>query len=150
MISYRGFAVFGIAAVILGLLCGCASTQGVSSSDGEEWVGEIFGMAQGDLKLFVSRMEVDGECSVRGSLSVNLDKTAGGYGSGRLAGRIKGTVTNKELKANVSGHVFVTEGSSRINGKMMGTMSETAASGNWTFGHSEGVHSGEWNAHKVK
>ncbi len=47
MISLKRFAV--VVAVALGFFYGCSSTQGISSSDGEEWVGEVSGMAYGDL-----------------------------------------------------------------------------------------------------
>ena len=151
MISRKAFIVISV--VVATAACafswGCASFQDVSSN-GIKWVGKISGMAHGELKLFVSQMEGEGDFNVRGSLIMDLDKTAGGYGRGRVTGRIKGVVSNGVLQATVSGHATVIEGSSRIKGQMKGILSEEKVSGTWSIGHTEGFHSGKWIAHKAE
>jgi hypothetical protein len=119
-------------------------------SGGEEWVGTVSGMAEGDLTLIVSQMKGDGEAPVTGNLSMDLAKTAGAHGSGKVTARIRGTLVNGILEATLSGRVVVTEGASRIRGRMTGTFSESTASGKWSFSHVAGVHSGTWHATKAR
>lgn len=150
MMPIRKSSSVAVICVFLGLLSGCASTQGGDMSAGEDWVGKVSGMAEGDLTLMVSETMGKGESPVTGSLSMNLAKTAGAHGSGKVTGRIRGSIVNGKLEAVLSGRVVVTEGASRIRGRMTGTFSASTASGKWSFSHVAGVHSGRWQAEKVR
>lgn len=130
-------------------IVGYATSQVASAAEGEEWVGKVTGMADGDLKLFVTPTGGEGDGSVRGKLTVDLDFT-GTYGSATATCSIKGNVTNGILKGIISGSVLLDVGSTGIDGELIGTISETQMSGTWSVTHIAGSHSGEWTAEKVQ
>jgi hypothetical protein len=131
-------------------IVGYASIPVVSAADGEEWVGTVAGMAEGDLKLFITPTGGEGEDSVRGKLTMDLDMTEGGYGCATATCSIKGKITNGTLKGKISGFAQASLGSSSIVGELNGTISETRISGTWIAHHVAGTHSGTWTAEKVQ
>ena len=80
---------------------------------------------------------------------MNLARTAGGYGSVTVTGRMKGKVKNGIMKAKIFGDAQVEDTFYRISGEMIGTISKTQAFGTWSLSHIEGTHSGKWTAKKV-
>ena len=131
-------------------IVGYASTHVASAAEGEEWVGTMSGMADGDIKLFITPTGRKGEDSVSGELTMELDMTEGGYGTGTAKCSIKGKMTNGTLKSKIFGFVHVSVGSSDIVGELNGTISETRISGTWIAHHIVGTHSGTWTAEKVQ
>lgn len=145
--SRRAFLLIALIVVIS--ILGCASTQLVPDADTEKWLGKISGMAEGDLELFIKQTQGQMDFyAVTGPFVMNL-KTTGGYGSGTVTGHMKGKVKDGIMKAKISGHAQVEDGSSHISGKMIGTISKTQAFGTWSMGHLEGLLSGKWTAEKV-
>ena len=135
--------------VILSVI-GCASTQFVPDADSEKWIGKISGMAKGDLELFIKQTQgQDDLYSVAGLFVMNLETTAGGYGSVIARGRIKGKIKNGTMKAKIFGDAQVEDTFYQISGEMIGTISKTQAFGTWKIRHIEGLHSGKWTAEKV-
>ena len=135
--------------VVLSIL-GCASTQLVTDADTEKWIGKISGMAEGDLELFIKQTQGQGNFySVTGPFVMNLKTTAGGYGGGTVTGHMKGKIESGIMKAKISGHAQVEDGSSQISGELVGTISRTQAFGTWRIRHIEGSHSGKWTAEKM-
>lgn len=146
--SRRNFLLIMLIVVLS--IFGCASTQLVPDADTDKWIGEISGMAEGDLELFIKQTQGQGDFySVTGSCAISLETTAGGYGSGTVTGQMKGKIKNGIMKAKIYGHAQVEDGSSQISGKIIGTISKTQAFGTWSIGHIEGSHSGKWTAEKV-
>jgi hypothetical protein len=147
LIPRRVFLLFTL--IVLLSILGCASTQLVPDADTEKWIGKISGMAKGDLELFIKQTQGQGDFhSVTGPFVMYL-KTTGGYGSGKVKGNVKGIVKNGIMKAKISGHAQVEDGSSHISGTMIGTISKTQAFGTWSLGHIEGFLSGKWTAEKA-
>ncbi len=135
--------------LVLSIL-GCASTQFVPDADTEKWIGKISGMAEGDLELFIKQTQgQDGFYPVKGPFVMNLARTAGGYGSVTVTGRMKGKVKNGIMKAKIFGDAQVEDTFYQISGEMIGTISKTQAFGTWSLRHIEGTHSGKWTAEKV-
>jgi len=122
--------------IVLSIL-GCASTQFVPDADTEKWIGKISGMAKGDFY------------PVKGPFVMDLEKTAGGYGSVTVRGHMKGKVNNGIMKAKIFGDAQVEDTFYQISGEMIGTISKTQALGTWSVRHIEGTHSGKWTAEKV-
>lgn len=148
LISRRVFLLFTLI-VVLSIL-GCASTQFVPDADTEKWIGKISGMAKGDLELFIKQTQgQDDLYSVAGLFVMNLETTAGGYGSVIARGRIKGKIKNGTMKAKIFGDAQVEDTFYQISGEMIGTISKTQAFGTWKIRHIEGLHSGKWTAEKV-
>jgi len=136
--------------IVLLFILGCASTQFVPDADTEKWIGKISGMAKGDLELFIKQTQgQDDLYSVAGLFVMNLETTAGGYGSVIARGRIKGKIKNGTMKAKIFGDAQVEDTFYQISGEMIGTISKTQAFGTWKIRHIEGLHSGKWTAEKV-
>ena len=135
-------------------LSGCASTQAEQGTDWETWVGELTGMIDADLKMFFSRFEEEKEVYlVKGTFEGDIARVSGGYGSGRMKGKIEGKVKDGICNIRLSGHAKVTGGTGTVDGKMIGTLSKTQAFGTWniTARDSEDSYkfSGEWSAKKI-
>lgn len=145
----RFTVVFSILIAVF-FIVGDASTHTVSAADAEEWVGTMSGMADGDIRLFITPTGGEGESSVRGELTMDLDITEGGYGSATATCSVKGTVIDGTLKADISGMVQAAAGTSSISGVLNGIIAESQMSGAWTAHHIAGTHSGTWTAEKVQ
>ena len=127
-----------------------AAAQDVPAADSEVWVGKMTGMANGDMKLFITRTGQEGDSSVRGTLNMAFGMSQGGYGSGTATCTIEGTVSKGILKAELLGDVQVNVGTFGVFGELIGTTSETQISGTWVVDHVAGSHSGEWFAEKMQ
>ncbi len=139
-----------ITLIVIFSVIGCASTQFVPDADSEKWIGKISGMAKGDLELFIKQTHgQDDFYSVTGPFVMNLETTAGGYGSVTVKGLVKGKINNGSMKSNIFGDAQVEDTFYQISGKMIGTISKTQAFGTWKIAHIEGLHSGKWTAKKV-
>ncbi len=130
-------------------IVGCAATPDAPDVEKETWKGEIAGMLEGDLELFITRTEKRGEVFVTGRINFHIRKTAGGHGAGTAAGSVKGKIVDGVLDVLLSGNARLQAGYSRVTGGLKGNMSETAASGSWTVNHREGRHSGTWTAKRT-
>ncbi|MCP4372364.1 MAG: hypothetical protein GY797_30305 [Deltaproteobacteria bacterium] len=139
-----------ITLIVIFSVIGCASTQFVPDPDSEKWIGQISGMAKGNLELFIKQTQgQDDLYSVAGLFVMNIETTAGGYGSVTARGRINGKIKNETMKAKIFGDAQVEGTFYQISGKMIGTISKTQAFGTWKITHIEGLHSGKWTAKKV-
>ena len=146
--SKRAFLLIMLILVLS--ILGCAATQFVPDADTEKWIGKISGMAKGDLELFIKQTQGQGDFySVKGPFVMDLEKTAGGYGSVTVRGHMKGKVNNGIMKAKIFGDAQVEDTFYQISGEMIGTISKTQAFGTWSLRHIEGTHSGKWTAEKV-
>ena len=136
-------------------LSSCASTQAEKGTDWEPWVGKFTGMIDADLKMFFSRIEEEKDVYlVKGTFKGDIARVSGGYGSGRMDGKIKGKVKDGIFNVRIWGHANVSAGSANIVGKMIGTLSKTQAFGTWNIiaRDTEGTlyeFSGEWSAEKI-
>jgi hypothetical protein len=131
-------------------ILGCASTQFVPDPDSEKWIGKISGMAKGNLELFIKQTQGQNDLySVAGLFVMDMETTAGGYGSVTARGRINGKIKNGTMKAKIFGDAQVEGTFYQISGEMIGNISKTQASGTWKIRHIEGVNSGKWTAVKV-
>lgn len=134
-------------------MTGCAAAPNGRETQGEPWTGELTGMIDADLEMFISRFEEGGDAYlVKGTFEGDIGRVAGGYGSGTMRGAIKGEVRDGRFNVGINGRATVTEGSARITGQMKGTLSNPEASGTWTIDahSSEGTYSfsGAWRAQK--
>jgi hypothetical protein len=150
LIRASRLTVVFIVLIAVFFIVGYATSQVASAADSEEWVGKVTGMADGDLKLFITPTGGERDGSVGGELTVDLNFT-GAYGSATAICSIKGKITNGILKGIISGSVLLDVGSTGIDGELIGTtISETQMSGTWSVTHIAGSHSGEWTAEKVR
>jgi hypothetical protein len=132
---------------------GCASTQVGEGLDRENWAGNVTGEIDSDFEMSIVRLkDTENTYHVRGSFAWDIEGTAGGFGGGRMTGRLEGRIVDGILKAAISGHAKVSEGSARITGSMEGNLSEEQASGTWRIkAHADQVYyfSGQWSAEKA-
>lgn len=151
-ISFRNVVVLILLSAIF-LTLGCVSTQIDKSSDAEIWGGVATGMVDSTFEMSITRSEDEEDTFyVNGPLSWDIKKTAGGYGSGRMNGTLKGKIKDGILNAKIFGYVTVEGGSATVSGKMVGTFSNTRANGTWNFtARSVQLYpfSGEWSAEKA-
>jgi hypothetical protein len=111
-------------------------------------------MIDADLKMFFSRFEEEKEVYlVKGTFEGDIARVSGGYGSGRMKGKIEGKVKDGIFNVRMWGNARVDEGSAAIEGKMIGTLSKTQAFGTWNISarDDEDLYkfSGEWSAKKI-
>lgn len=132
-------------------LTGCAGMSGGGETQGEPWSGELTGMIDADLEMFISRFEEGQDAfQVKGTFEGDIGRVAGGFGSGTMRGVLNGEIRDGKFNVGLRGTATVTEGSARIRGQMKGTLSNRKASGAWSIDahSSEGTYtfSGEWRA----
>lgn len=136
-------------------ISGCATVPAEQGTDQEPWVGKLTGEIDADLKMFFLRLEEEQDIYVvQGTFKGNIERAAGGHGSGTMRGVIKGKVKDGIFNVGIRGRANVSAGSATIDGKMIGTLSKTQAFGTWHIiaRDIEGTlydFSGEWSAEKV-
>ena len=135
-------------------LSGCASTQVEQGTDREPWVGKFTGMIEADFKMFFSRSEEEEDVYfVKGVFSADIEKVAGGHGSGEMNGTIKGKIKDGIVNFRIYGSAYGDwPGLVPISGRMIGTLSKTQAFGTWNISaKAESIYSfaGEWSAEKI-
>ncbi len=131
-------------------LSGCASTQVEQGTDRESWVGKLTGMIEADLKMFFSRSgEEEDVYFVKGAFSADIEKVAGGHGSGEMNATIKGKIKDGIVNVRIYGSAYGDWGLVSISGKMIGTLSKTQAFGTWDISAEAERFAGEWSAEKI-
>jgi len=113
-------------------LAGCVSIE-KSSQTSDVWTGNITGMAEGKIKLFVLDVkDGTGVKKVESKIFVTITN-ADNEDIGDMVGTLSGKIENNILNADITGHAYVLRAKGRINGGFTGEMSETRGSGEWTI-----------------
>lgn len=150
VIKMKGNLIACVVFIILLSFHGCASTPPSVTKDAEVefWQLELSGQTQGNLEMTLQRAETQkGVYSISGKIVGEIKDHLGGEGKGDY--KIKGSVKDGVLKANLTGHSRVTEGLSAITGNIQGKLFNMEGSGTWNMNHALGSSSGSYTIKKM-
>jgi len=136
--------------IILLIFFGCAKGQIDKSVPPEKWVGQVTGVAEGDLDVNIYKSATSDSRIVIGTLIVKIKSAPGGLEDCSILASVRGEIRKGVVGASLLGDGQCSEGSSPISGRVTGTMFKTKAYGTFnvnveSLGSSAG---GEWSLEK--
>ena len=127
-----------------------SSTVTYHDADAQIWIGNMTGMATGNIKMKSWEVkESKGEHKIKSKIVVKIGQTADGH-TGTMESIMTGLIIEEKFEGRLSGHAIMVDGGSPVRGKFIGKFSDTKGSGIWVISadNSPLRYTGKWTLEK--
>ena len=127
-----------------------SSTVTYHDADAQIWIGNMTGMAAGDIKMKLWEVKKStGEHKTKSKIVVKIGQTTDGH-TGTMEGIMTGLIIEKKFEGRLTGHAIMVAGDSPVRGKFIGTFSDTKGSGTWVISADSSPlrYTGKWTLEK--